>query len=52
VILFTDAHPHVVKVLQDREYWKALNEASGDDWYVFSIKPTNGRYEQRKGRDG
>ena len=36
LILFTRAHPHVVKVLKDSEYYAALNEISGDLIVVFA----------------
>lgn len=45
VILYTDAHANIKKVLQDPEYWRALDEKSGSLWPIFSIRPTPGRTE-------
>ena len=45
VILYTDAHPYVKKVLADHDYWTALDEISGPHWAIFSIKPKRGHYE-------
>ena len=36
IILFTEVHAHVVKMLKDKEYYAALNEASGDQIAVFA----------------
>jgi hypothetical protein len=36
LILFTKAHPHIVKVLKDQEYYAALNEVSGDLIMIFA----------------
>jgi len=44
VILFTDAHPHLKKILADNDYWSALDEISGPHWVIFSIKPKSGCY--------
>lgn len=44
LILYTDSHPHLKKVLGDNDYWAALNEISGPKWPVFSIKPQQGTY--------
>ncbi len=44
VVLYTDAHPYIKKVLADDDNWKALNEISGDLWAIFSIKPLQGKY--------
>lgn len=40
-ILFTDAHPNIIKVLKDDDYWKALNSIS-EGWIIYSIKPKQG----------
>jgi len=44
VILYTDANPHIKKLLSDNDYWEALNEISGHKWAVFSIKVKPGYY--------
>jgi len=45
IIVYTDAHPHIVKVLRDTDYWDALNEIAGSKWVIFSVKPVTGAYE-------
>ncbi len=52
VVLFTDAHPHVGKVLQDTAYWRASDEVSGDRWAIFSAKPKPGRTRMPRVRAG
>jgi hypothetical protein len=42
LILYTDRHVHIKKVLTDNDYWAALDEISGPRWPVFSIKPRQG----------
>lgn len=44
VILYTDEHPHIKKVLQDDEYWSALNEISGPKWVVYATKAKEGKH--------
>lgn len=36
VILYTREQPHITRVLRDRDYWAALNEAAGPRWEVFA----------------
>jgi hypothetical protein len=48
VILYTDEHPHIKKVLADQDYWDALHEISGEKWAIFSIKPKVGSYSYPK----
>lgn len=38
IVLYTDAHAHVKKVLRDPDYWKSFGEISGDNWPVFAIR--------------
>ena len=38
VVLYTDRHAHVAKVLNDREYWRGLEEATGPLWAVFATR--------------
>lgn len=44
LILYTDRHVHIKKVLADSDYWAALDEISGPKWPVFAIKPRQGGY--------
>ncbi|SFF30481.1 hypothetical protein [Sunxiuqinia elliptica] len=44
-ILFTDNNPYVKKVLRDDDFWQALDEISGNEWAIFSIKPKQGKIE-------
>lgn len=45
LILYTDRHVNIKKVLFDNDYWSALDEISGPKWPIFSIKPYQGKYE-------
>ncbi|MDY7012080.1 MAG: hypothetical protein SVX43_00535, partial [Cyanobacteriota bacterium] len=45
LILFTRSHPHIVKVLRDRDYYAALNEISGDLLLVFAATLFEGSYK-------
>lgn len=45
VILYTDKHPNIKKVLRDDDYWLALHELTGENFAVFSVRPEEGRYE-------
>ena len=42
IILYTDAHPHIKKLLNDDDYWAALDEWSGPQWAVFSTRALKG----------
>ena len=44
IILFTEAHPHVVKMLKDKEYFVALDEISGEQVVVFATMLFRGEY--------
>ena len=46
LILFTESHPNVIKMLQDRIYYMALDSTSGDDICVFAtmLFPANFAY--------
>ncbi|NES25165.1 MAG: hypothetical protein F6K41_41240 [Symploca sp. SIO3E6] len=43
IVLFTEAHPHVVKALKDQEYYAALHEISGDSIAIFATMLFRGR---------
>jgi len=45
VIMYTDAHPHVKKILRDDDYWAALDDLSGPRWSIFSVRVMPGRRE-------
>ncbi|MBD1857961.1 MULTISPECIES: hypothetical protein [Leptolyngbya] len=45
IVLFTEAHPHIVKVLKDQEYYAALDEISGDSIAVFATMLLRGKLE-------
>ena len=38
-ILYTKGNPYVVKALKDQEFWDALDDLSGPNWTIFSVKP-------------
>lgn len=38
-ILFTERDPYVIKALRDDDFWNALNERSGPNWPIFSVRP-------------
>jgi hypothetical protein len=44
IIVYTDAHPNVKKILRDEAYWAALDEISGPKWPIFSIRAAQGEY--------
>lgn len=44
IILYTDAHPNIKKILRDGDYWAALDEISGPKWPIFSIRAAQGEY--------
>ncbi len=52
LILYTDEHANIVKVLRDDDYWKSFNEVSGPNWAVFSIKPEKGHFDFPNFRPG
>ena len=45
VMLYTDEHPNIKKVLRDDDYWQSFHELTGDRFCVFSVKPKKGVYE-------
>ncbi len=44
VLMFTDSHPHVIKVLEDKCYYKALDDISGADIAVFHTRLFAGKF--------
>ncbi len=47
-ILYTSSHPFVVKTLQDPAFWNALDEMSGPNWPIFSVKPKSEKFSRRQ----
>ena len=45
VILFTQKHPNLRRVLHDRLYWDALDEVSGDRWQIFATVAAAGHWD-------
>jgi hypothetical protein len=48
-IIYSDRHPYIKKVLKDNDYWRALDEISGQRWAVFSARATEGHVEIKGG---
>lgn len=44
VIIYTNAHPHIKKVLRDEDYWQALDEVSGPQWSVYAVRAAEGTH--------
>lgn len=48
-IMYTRRHAYIIKVLRDNDLWSELDEISGANWPIFSVKPlSEGRYELLK----
>ncbi len=45
VLMFTDAHAHVIQMLDDPRYYKALEEITGEQIALFHTRLFHGRYE-------
>ncbi|WP_455623885.1 hypothetical protein [Parabacteroides sp.] len=43
-IMYTRSHSYIVKVLRDNDFWNELDEISGANWPIFSIKPLEEHY--------
>jgi hypothetical protein len=48
VIIYSNRHAHVSKMLQDDDYWKALDEISGPRWAVYATRMKSGEYERKR----
>ncbi len=44
MFLFTEANPHIVKILKDIDYWNALEALSGDNIGIFATSLFKGSY--------
>lgn len=38
-IMYTQRHSYIIKVLRDDDFWNELDEISGANWPIFSVKP-------------
>ena len=52
-IMYTRRHAYIIKALRDNDLWIELDEISGANWPIFSVKPfvkplSEGRYELPK----
>lgn len=48
-IMYTRRHAYIIKALRDNDLWSELDEISGANWPIFSVKPSSeGRYELPK----
>lgn len=48
-IMYTRRHAYITKVLRDNDLWGELDEISGANWPIFSVKPlSEGKYEYPK----
>lgn len=52
VLLYTDEHPNIKKVLRDDDYWLSFHKLTGDRFCVFSVKPKKGVYVEPRARTG
>lgn len=43
VVLYTDAHANIKKVLRDPDCWAAFDEVSGSQWAVLAIRARQGK---------
>ena len=48
-IVYSDRHPYIKKALRDVDYWRSLNEISGQRWAVFAARAAEGHTEIRGG---
>ena len=46
VMMFTDTHTHVIQMLEDVRYYRALDEMTGKDIALFHTRLFQGRYER------
>lgn len=38
-IMYTQRHSYIIKVLRDDDFWNELDEISGGNWPIFSVRP-------------
>ena len=51
-IIYTDEHVFVKKLIQDNDYWEALDKISGAQWAIFSTRVKKGNYERESSMSG
>lgn len=44
VIVYTNAHVNLKRLLRDDDYWSALDELSGPQWTIFSVRAQEGSW--------
>lgn len=44
LVLFTNEHANIKKVINDEDYWSSFNELSGKRWAIFSARQQTGSY--------
>jgi hypothetical protein len=44
LLLYTEEHANIKKVIVDDDYWASFHELSGRKWVVFSVRPLKGEY--------
>lgn len=50
-ILYTRRHANVANFLQNQNYWNCLDDISGENWPIFSVRPlTQGQFRPLGGR--
>lgn len=45
VIIYTNAHAYIAKVLADQFFWNALDEISGPQWAIFATRAAKGKLD-------
>lgn len=45
LIVYNDENPNIIRLLRDEDNWRALSKASGEKFYIFSVKPKKGSME-------
>jgi hypothetical protein len=52
VVLYSDEHAHVKKILRDDDYWSSFDALSGDNFAIFSVRPKKGYMSWPETRPG
>jgi hypothetical protein len=42
LIVFTDRHVYIKKVLQDSDFWRGLDDLTGEKWPIFVLRRPSG----------
>ena len=51
-ILYSDINAHVKKVLEDDDYWRSFDSASGPRWFIFACRTLKGKFVLPNSRPG